>query len=261
MNKTAAHRVDRLSPEPAANLALEDAMAGFVLPAPPTDRPLVGVNMVTSIDGRAQREGTAEGLAGRADRRLMRLYRAAYDAVGSGAGTLRAAGLWLRVGDDLAARRAAQGRERNPVGVVIAGSEPIPLDARWFTGDERRLLIVGRENPIDDAPAGTELVRASDARPAPRWILAILAARGIRSFLLEGGPHVNAAFLAAGLIDELYWTVGAHLLGTDALPMIAPVPEGSPYAADPYRGRLVSVLRHEDELFLRYRFETAPARR
>jgi riboflavin biosynthesis pyrimidine reductase len=251
------HRLDRLWPDPAADLSLDDAMAGFALPRPPSDRPLVGVNMVTSIDGRAQLEGTAEGLAGRADRRLMRLYRAAYDAVGSGAGTLRAAGLWLRVGDDLAARRAAAGRSPNPTGVVVAGSEPIPLDARWFTGDERRIIFVGRENPIEAAPAGTELVRASDARPAPAWIMASLAARGIRTFLLEGGPHLNAAFLAGGLIDELYWTVGAHLLGTDALPMIAPIPGGSPYATEPDRGRLVSILRHGDELFVRYRFGPA----
>ena len=67
--------------------------------------------------------------------------------------------------DGLAARRAAYGRPPNPVGVVIAGHEPVPLDARWFTGDERRILIVGRDNPIEAAPEGTELVRARDARP------------------------------------------------------------------------------------------------
>ena len=234
-------------------------MADFALPAAREDRPLVGINMVTSIDGRAQLGGTAEGLAGRADRRLMRLYRAAYDAVGSGAGTLRAAGLWLRVGDDLAERRRAAGRPPNPVGVVVAGTDAIPLAARWFTGDERRILFVGRSNPIEAAPAGTELVRAPDARPAPGWILSSLATRGIGTFLLEGGPHLNAAFLAAGFVDELYWTVGAHLLGTDALPMIAPIPGGSLYRAEPYRGRLVSVLRHGDELFLRYRFGSGPS--
>ncbi len=254
MSESAPHRVDRLWPNPATDILLDDAMADFTLP-PLSDRPIVGVNMVTSIDGRAQLAGTAEGLTGRADRRLMRHYRAAYDAIGSGAGTLRAAGLWLRVGDELAARRAADGRPPNPVGVVIAGSEPVPLDAGWFSHNERRILIVGRDNPIEAAPDGTELVRASDARPAPRWILTSLQARGIRTFLLEGGPHLNAAFLAAGLIDELYWTVGALLLGTDALPMIAPIPGGSPFATEPDRGRLVSILRHGDELFLRYRFE------
>ena len=84
------HRVDRLWPDPELDLELDDAMAGFQpLPAG-DDRPVVAINMVTSIDGRAQLGGSAEGLGSRADRRLMRLYRAAFDAVGSGVGTMRA---------------------------------------------------------------------------------------------------------------------------------------------------------------------------
>lgn len=248
------HRVDRLWPEPALDLALDDAMATFSLPDPPPGRPLVAMNMVTSIDGRAQLEGNAEGLGSRADRRLMRLYRAAFDAVGTGAGTLRAAGAWLRVGDDLARRRVAQGRPPNPIGVVVAGSDPVPIDAAWFGRDERRVLVVGASNPMTDPPAGTELLRAPDDRPRPAWVLDRLAERDIHTFLLEGGPRLNAAFLEADLIDEAYWTIGAHLLGTDALPMIAPIDGGSPFARAPRRGRLISVLRHDDELFLRYRF-------
>jgi riboflavin biosynthesis pyrimidine reductase len=251
----AAHRVDRLWPEPAAAIDLDEAMSGFALPDPPADRPFVAINMVTSIDGRAQLEGTAEGLGSRADRRLMRLYRASFDAVGSGAGTLRQAGLWLRVGDDLAARRVADGRPPNPTGVLIAGSDPVPTDARWFGGDEPRILVVGRDNPVQAAPSGTELLRAADERPEPGWLLGQLAERGIGSLLLEGGPHINAAFLEHDLIDEVYWTIGANLLGTDALQMIAPTEGESPYARDPRRARLVGLLRHDDELFARYRLE------
>lgn len=182
----------------------------------------------------------------------MRLYRAAFDAVASGVGTLRATGVWLRVGDDLAERRREAGHAPNPVGVVIAGTDPVPLDTGWFAGDEERILVVGRDHPIVEDPPGTELLRAPDERPAPAWVLDRLAERGIGSLLLEGGPHLNAAFLAAGLIDEVYWTVGPQLHGTDALPMIAPIPE---VASVPRVGHLVSVLRHEDELFLRYRFD------
>lgn len=251
---TAPHLVDRLWPDPAVGLDLDAAMAGFEPGPMPEGRPLVAINMVTSIDGRAQLDGTAEGLGSRADRRLMRLYRAAFDAIASGAGTLRAAGLWMRVGDDLAERRVGDGRDPNPLGVVIAGSGPVPVDARWFTGDEPRMLFVGAGNPITQVPLGTELMRSPDDRPAPHWVLERLHERGIRSLLLEGGPRLNASFLEAGLIDEVYWTVGAHLLGTDALPMIAPLPG----TRKPRHGHLSSVLRHEGELFLRYRFE-APA--
>jgi len=248
----ASHRVDRLWPAPALDLSLDEAMERFVVPAMHDGRPHVAINMVTSIDGRAQLDGTAEGLGSRADRRLMRLYRAAFDAVASGVGTLRATGVWLRVGDDLAERRRRAGHAPNPVGVVIAGTDPVPLDAGWFSGDEERVLVVGRDHPLRDAPPGTELLRAPDERPAPAWLLERLAARGIGSLLLEGGPHLNAAFLAAGLIDEMYWTVGPQLHGTAALPMIAPIPGAG---GSPRIGHLVSVLRHEDELFLRYRFD------
>lgn len=247
------HIVDRLWPNPAAEIPLDDAMASFAPTDLPSGRPLVAINMVTSVDGRAQLRGTAEGLGSRTDRRLMRLYRAAFDAVGSGSGTLRATGIWLRVGDDLAARRAAEGRPPNPVGVVIAGAERVPTEGSWYEGDEPRILIVGRDNALRDAPPGTELLRAPDERPEPAWVLDQLWSRGIRSFLLEGGPHINAAFLDQELIDEVYWTIGAHLLGTEALPMIF----GRPGGTEPRHGRLVSVLRHDDELFLRYRFDAA----
>lgn len=253
----ATHRVDRLWPDPAADMALEEAMATFDLPPPPPDRPLVAINMVTTVDGRAQLAGSAEGLGSRADRRLMRLYRAAFDAVGSGSGTLRATGVWLRVGDPIAARRAADGRPPNPLGVVIAGDQPVPTDTGWFRGDEPRVLFVGRHNPLRELPPGTDLVRAPDDRPSPEFVVAELARREVRSFLLEGGPRVNAGFLAAGMIDEVYWTIGPTLVGTDALRMIAPVPDGSPYEYEPRRGRLISVLRHDDELFLRYRFDAS----
>lgn len=254
------HHVDRLWPDPASGLSLDEAMAGFALPSTPSGRPLVAINMVTSIDGRAQLAGSAEGLGSRADRRLMRLYRTAFDAVGSGVGTLRATGLWLRVGTDLAARRVADGRPPNPTGVVIAGREAVPLDAAWFSGDEPRILIVGRESPTREAPAGTELIRAPDERPSPGWVVERLAERGIRSLLLEGGPVINAGFLAQDLIDEVYWTIGAHLLGTDAQAMVAAIAGGSPYERAPRRASLVSVLRHEDELFVRYRLDGGSAR-
>lgn len=248
------YTVDRLWPEPAFGVTLDEAMAAFSVPVQPADRPIVAINMVTSVDGRAQLKGSADGLGSRADRRLMRLYRAAFDAVGSGAGTLRTTGVWLRLGDDLAERRRQAGRPPNPTGVVIAGRAPVPRDAGWFDGDEPRILIVGSENPVADAPPGTELLRAPEPLPDARWVVDQLAARGIRSFLLEGGPRINAAFLAAGLIDEVYWTIGAQLLGTDALPLIAAVPGGSPFAEEPRRGELAGVIRHGHELFLRYRF-------
>ena len=239
--------IDRLWPHPATGLDLDTAFADLTVPAPPADRPWIGLNMVTSLDGRAQRGGTADDIGDRADRRLMRLLRVPYDAVAIGVGTLRATGGWTDVPADLAAVRAAAGRPAQPLGVVIGGSGPIPTDGRWFQTGQPRLVVVGRDGP-GDVPGAEVLVAPTD-HPEAAWVAGALRQRGIGSVLLEGGPTVNARFHAAGLIDELYWTVGPWLLGGEGLPMLAP----DPPTQVPQQASLVSAHRHGDELFLRYR--------
>jgi len=250
-----AFRVDRLWPDPATDLDLDEAFADLALPPSSPGRPLVGVNMVTSVDGRAQLAGRAEGLSGRADRRLLQLLRVPYDAVGSGVGTLRADDFYSHLPADLAERRVAAGRPPQPMALVIGGGGAVPTDRRWFAhADQARILVLGAHAPRPDLPGGTELLVAPTAAPEPGWVLAQLAERGIQTLLLEGGPTTNATFLAADAIDELYWTIGARLVGTDALPMIAPIPGGGPWVDHPREGRLVSIHRSGEELFVRYRF-------
>ena len=246
------HRVDRLWPDPAADITLDEAFGRVELPEAASGRPWVGVNMITSIDGRAQLGGKADGLGSRADRRLMRLYRTAYDAVASGAGTLRADDFYSWLPDDLAGRRAAEGRPPQPFALLIAGSGPIPTDRRFFAHAEQpRAVAVGATSPHATAEPlpGVETWVAPDAVPQPGWLLDRLAAQGVKSLLIEGGPTVNAAFLAAGAFDELYWTIGARLVAAAALPMIASLPDEH----DPRPATLVSAHRSGDELFLRYR--------
>jgi riboflavin biosynthesis pyrimidine reductase len=240
--------IDRLWPDPAAGLDLDVAFADLTLPDPPAGRPWIGLNMVTSLDGRAQRDGTADDIGDRADRRLMRLLRVPFDAVAIGIGTLRAVDGWTDLPADLAAIRAAGGRPPQPLGVLIAGSGPISTDRRWFTTDQPRLVVVGSGGPRQ--VEGAELLAAPTPHPEPDWVAGALRERGIGSLLLEGGPTVNARFHAAGLIDELFWTVGPWLLGGEGLPMIAP----DPPTQNPRAATLVSAHRHGDELFLRYRF-------
>jgi riboflavin biosynthesis pyrimidine reductase len=239
--------VDRLWPDPATGLDLDSAYADLAVPEPPADRTWIGLNMVTSLDGRAQRGGTADDIGDRADRRLMRLLRVPFDAVAIGIGTLRAVDGWTDVPADLAGVRERAGKPAQPLGVLIAGNGPIDTDRRWFGTDQPRLVVVGADGPRE--VTGAEVLVAPTPHPEPAWLAGALRDRGIGSVLLEGGPTVNARFHAAGLIDELFWTVGPWLLGGEGLPMLAPKPP----AQVPRPASLVSVHRHGDELFLRYR--------
>lgn len=250
-----ADLVDRLWPDPVAGLALQAAFADLQPPASRDGRPGVALNMVTSIDGRAQLAGRAEGIGSRTDRRLMQAYRAAFDAVGCGGGTLRADDFYSRLAAEHVERRTAAGRDAQPVSVLIAGRNELPQDRRWFGyQDQRRVLVVGSGNPhaLSQPPPGVEMWVAPTEVPDPAWVLERLAATGVRSLLLEGGPTLNAAFFAAAAVDELFWTIGPRVLANDAKPMVVP-PAGMP-PPGPAEAQLVSVHRRDDELFLRYRF-------
>ncbi|HEY8180322.1 MAG TPA: dihydrofolate reductase family protein [Candidatus Limnocylindria bacterium] len=245
--------VDRLWPDPRPSLPLDEAFSDLALPDPPAHRPLVGVNMISSVDGRAQLDGLADGLGSREDRRLMRLYRVGFDAVASGAGTLRADDFYSWLPEDLAQRRADLGRSPQPLAVVIGGSSAIPTDRRFFAHPEQpRAVVVGSDSPhAGEADlAGVEVWVAPTPNPEPGWVLGRLAERGVRTLLIEGGPTVNSSFLAAGALDELYWTVGPRLVAADGRQIVASLPDRHP----PRAGSLVSAHRSGDELFLRYRF-------
>jgi riboflavin biosynthesis pyrimidine reductase len=81
---------------------------------------------------------------------------------------------------------------------------------------------------------------------------------GVRLALHEGGPHVLAAFVAAGVVDELFLTLAPQLAGRSPGAERLGLLEGHAFApgAAPWGG-LLSVKRAGDHLFLRYTFERA----
>ena len=71
----------------------------------------------------------------------------------------------------------------------------------------------------------------------------------MRALLCEGGPTLNRALLAAGVVDELFLTLSPLLAGNADAPRIV---EGEDLP-HPAALQLAWVLRHGDELYLRYR--------
>jgi diaminohydroxyphosphoribosylaminopyrimidine deaminase/5-amino-6-(5-phosphoribosylamino)uracil reductase len=76
---------------------------------------------------------------------------------------------------------------------------------------DRRGRVPATARVLDDA-APTHVSRAAD----PAALLAELYDRDVRRVLLEGGPTLAAAFLAARLVDEAVVHVAPLLLGAGA---------------------------------------------
>ncbi|RDI73825.1 riboflavin biosynthesis protein RibD [Gaiella occulta] len=150
-------------------------------------RPFVTCKAAATLDGRVTVPGV-RWVTGAPSRRLVHELRAASDAVAVGMGTVRA--------------------------------DAPRLDARDVpvTRQPRRLAF-GR-GPLPD---GCEL----ELRSGPlAEELAALAAEGVQSLLLEGGPTLATAFLEQGLVDRLLLFVapllsgdGPRLLGDLAAPV------------------------------------------
>ena len=145
-------------------------------------RPFVVYKAAVSLDGRVTVPGRRWG-TGEESRRRVHELRAAMDAVAVGMGTVRADAPRLDARD-----------------------VPTPR------GQPRRLAF-GR-GPL---PAGSELELR---RGRLGEELAALAADGVQSLLLEGGPTLAAAFLEADLVDKLCVFVAPVVAGGDGPPFL-----------------------------------------
>ncbi len=216
----------------------------------PADRPFVFVNMVSTIDGRAQVRGRTGELGEDADLEMLLELRALADAVRIGTGALRVEGDARLVGsDERRARREAAGLAPDPPAVLLSRGLDLPWDAGMFAAPEQPVIVytaAETDAEVPEVAAPVEVVRLPD--PSPAAALADLRARGVAALLTEGGPTLNSALLGAGLADELFLTLAPLITGeAEAIRIV----EGEGIEAA-LRARPVWVLRARGELFLRY---------
>jgi diaminohydroxyphosphoribosylaminopyrimidine deaminase/5-amino-6-(5-phosphoribosylamino)uracil reductase len=151
-------------------------------------RPFVTWKTATSLDGRsAAADGSSRWITGPTARADVHRWRALVDAVVVGTGTVLADDPALTVRD-------ADGRpaERQPLRVVV-GRRPVPPGARVLDGTTETLVLATHD--LDEV--GKELV-----------------ARDVQHVLLEGGPTLAGAYVAAGLVDRVVAYVAPVLLGS-----------------------------------------------
>jgi riboflavin biosynthesis pyrimidine reductase len=240
----------RLLPDPVSEVELVDA---YVPPEPPVDRPSVRCNMISTIDGAIAVNGRSGLLGGPADRRVFAVLRSWADVIVVGAGTVRAERYGpVRLDDGLRDRRRARGQQPVPPIAIVTRSGNLDWSSSLFTEAEVRPLVVTSsdsdvesrvrgEQVADFVFAGTERVDVSSA-------LRALQGLGHRSVLLEGGPGLNADFVAAGLLDELCLTLSPRLVAGSGSRLFA-----GPELMPPVDVEVGQLLEEDGFLFFRLR--------
>ena len=182
-------------------------------------RPHVALKLAISADGKVAAAGrTPVAITGEAVRDRVHLMRAQSDAVMIGIGTALA-------DDPLLTCRLPGMEASSPVRIVLDSGLRLPLGSRLVrSARETPVWLVAGDGGSRDAERalaaeGVTVVRAADGDGLLDLAstLKIIAARGITRLMVEGGPTLAAALVAADLIDEAVLFHSPKVVGADGI--------------------------------------------
>lgn len=187
-------------------------------------RPLVALKLATTLDGRiATHAGESRWITGESARAYVHMMRARHDAVMVGIGTALADNPTLTC-------RLPGLEDRSPVRIVVDSRLHLPLTSNLVisAAEHPTWLITVPGSDADRlrafADCGVEIVEvqeAADGYPDPAAMFQALGERGLTRVLVEGGGHLAAALIRAGLVDRLRWFRTAGVMGGDGIPAVA----------------------------------------
>jgi diaminohydroxyphosphoribosylaminopyrimidine deaminase/5-amino-6-(5-phosphoribosylamino)uracil reductase len=186
-------------------------------------RPHVMLKLAISADGKAAAAGgTPVAITGEEVRERVHLMRARSDAIAIGIGTAIA-------DDPMLTCRLPGMAKYSPVRVVLDSALRLPIGSR--------LVATARDTPVwtscgvaapQEAETalrthGVDVLRspASAGRVELEDAIECLAARGITRLMVEGGPALAAAFIAADLVDEAVLFHSPKIIGADGVDALA----------------------------------------
>ena len=188
--------------------------------------PYVHLKIAQSLDGRiAGTSGKIRWISSRASRLVVHEWRAQYDAVLVGAGTVLADDPSLTV-------RMVKGRD--PDIVILDGRLSVPVNAAVFRSARARRVFVcvdSRAVARHDSKVRQLMSRGATILPFKghrsalplRQVLRKLYGYNIGSILVEGGSRIFTQFLDEGFVDEMSIFVAPVVVG-QGVPAFTPMP-------------------------------------
>ena len=212
----------------------------------PTGLPHVTLKMAASLDGKAAaRDGSSKWISGEDSRRRVHRMRASADAIMVGAGTARR--------DDPALTCRDPSYAGPPkLRVLVDGRGIVPATATLFDGAAPTLVATtpaADDDLVGQWRRGAEVaVYDTPSASVPLGMLMKdLAARGVQSVLLEGGPTLAADAIASGIVDRVVFFYAPILVGGAGAPGIL-MGDGVATIADALRLEGVRFERSGDDL-------------
>lgn len=188
-------------------------------------RPHVTLKLAISADGKVALAGRRPvQITGQPATERVHLLRAMNDAVLTGIGTVLS-------DDPLLTCRLPGMAKRSPVRVVLDPLLRLPPASRLAQpARETPVWVVASAEAAAEREAalrdlGIDVLRVEGAgRPHLSATLKLLAARGITRLMVEAGPILAAAFVAAGLVDDAVLFRAPQALGPDAIDALEAMP-------------------------------------
>jgi diaminohydroxyphosphoribosylaminopyrimidine deaminase / 5-amino-6-(5-phosphoribosylamino)uracil reductase len=187
-------------------------------------RPHVSLKLAVSADSKVALAGRKPApITGEPARARVHMMRAMNDAILIGIGTALA--------DDPQLTCRLPGMvSRSPVRVVLDADLRLPVASALVRGARETPLwvIAGETAPTDVeaglAARGVEVLRLPATGRRIDAALRVLAGRGITRLMVEGGPTVAAALVAADLVDEAVLLRGPNPIGPDGIDALEAMP-------------------------------------
>lgn len=192
-------------------------------------RPFVTLKSGMSLDSKiALRDGQSQWITGQRARACGMDLRARCDAVITGSGTVLADNPRLSVRyDELppkAKKLVSREEVRQPVKVVLDSRARLsPADFDLFKSGGKVLwctALKGRDDEIRKEAIDDRVTRvclpSEGGRISLRPLLDFLGQMQMRRVLVEAGGTLSGAFIASGLVDEIYAFVAPALLGAQS---------------------------------------------
>jgi 2,5-diamino-6-(ribosylamino)-4(3H)-pyrimidinone 5'-phosphate reductase len=222
----------------------------------PAERPFVFINAAMSADGKiATTLRKQTRISGSLDFDRMDELRASSDAVMVGIGTVLSDNPSLTVkSKERREKRCKEGKDENPVRIVVDSLARTPIDADIFKkGEGKKIIVVTESAPeekVKQLAKNAEIIVSGEKSVDLENLLFELKERGINRLMVEGGATLNWGLISGNLVDEIYTFIGSIIIGGKTAPTLV---DGEGFISDFSKLLLISCEKLEDGVLVRWK--------